>query len=473
MCIIFNVILIALYLFVIFYSFKRRKKIEENKDEYQFMTSYPKWSINLGYVFLAISLIFHILSIIFSFNETITMWVLFGCGAFFGIIVSILFYDLLLDFEAIKGDYLYVHRFFKKKVINIYDIEKVVFNGGSIVNFYNKDSKSLFIIDSSTKGFDIILQYIVEKTNKSEENLILTDEENFSVSSKNLSEKGKEIINQIGKEYKDSLQKKIKLTKLICLILTIVFVVILSILFINKDNPDLMVLLILSIIFTIICGTNIIGKYNEDKKKTTFALGKIHYYKNKKVKGSGIYRYNKKSKVTLVVSIMCFIFSVLMYFLPNQVVSRDSVELVSGEVEYITYQKAGKTYNLLIGIDGTDVEYRVSGNSLRATDKDGVLDEVMQGDLIYLLVKQDYKEDKGIVDKSKTQRTYVYEIYTSDKYYLYYEDYLYEHKKDTIFGFALSSVIFLFGIASLVYTRIIWKLIQKEIDNETIDIYQL
>ena len=58
-----------------------------------------------------------------------------------------------------------------------------------------------------------------------------------------------------------------------------------------------MVLLILSIICTIILGTNIIGKYNADKKKTTFALGKIHYYKNKKVKGSGIYRYNKKSKV--------------------------------------------------------------------------------------------------------------------------------------------------------------------------------
>ena len=86
-CLILNIVLIIAYILFICYTTKKRKALD-NSNDYTFISSYPKFYYKFGFVFLAITLILHILSIVFyAINHYDTMWILFAIGSSFGLIV--------------------------------------------------------------------------------------------------------------------------------------------------------------------------------------------------------------------------------------------------------------------------------------------------------------------------------------------------------------------------------------------------
>ena len=220
-CVILNIVLIVFYIVFVMFAFKKRKEINDN-NTYSFITSYPKIYVKIGIFFLIFTIILHIVSIILFFAKPNAMWVLFGVGSFLGLITTILFYDLLLDYEAIQGSYLYIKRPFKLKEVCIYDIDSITSNGTTIACFYNKNGKCLFMMDITTYGYGEIIEYVIDKKRQRDENITLFDNNNHSLSTKKLSEEGKEVIKQIGKEYKESLSKKKKFITILCLLLLII-----------------------------------------------------------------------------------------------------------------------------------------------------------------------------------------------------------------------------------------------------------
>ena len=91
-CLILNIVLMVTYILFIYYTTKKRKSIDNNND-YSFISSYPKFYYKFGFVFLAITLALHILSIVFyAINNYSTMWILFAIGSSFGLIVIIYYF---------------------------------------------------------------------------------------------------------------------------------------------------------------------------------------------------------------------------------------------------------------------------------------------------------------------------------------------------------------------------------------------
>lgn len=471
-CVILNIVLIVFYIVFVMFAFKKRKEINDN-NTYSFITSYPKIYVKIGIFFLILTIILHIVSIILFFAKSNAMWVLFGIGSFLGLITTILFYDLLLDYEAIQGSYLYIKRPFKLKEVCIYDIDSITSNGTTIACFYNKNGKCLFMMDITTYGYGEIIEYVIDKKRQRDENITLFDNNNYSVSTKKLSEEGKEVIKQIGKEYKESLSKKKRFITILCLLLLIIITTLLFNIYKNTDNPSIITLLFLSDLCVIIGYLNGISKLKKEQKMANTNLGKIHYYKNKKVVGSSFYRYKNTSKNVTVLATMSFIFSVIIGIISifDKPLPQDRLEFVSGNVEYVTYQKVGKVYNIVIGLEETNSEYMINGTALDAVDIDCFLDEVDKGTYITLYVDNNYREDKGEVDKSKTKWTYVYSAYTNDEVYFSYEDYVFYEQKDTHLAYFVSIGTFLIGIGSIAYLNLIKKLTSKAKDKEYIDVY--
>lgn len=65
-------------------------------------------------------------------------------------------------------------------------------------------------------------------------------------------------------------------------------------------------------------------------------------------------------------------------------------KFICGNVEYVTYQKVGKVYNIAIGLEETNSEYMINGTALDAVDIDRFLDEVDKGTYITLYVDNNY-----------------------------------------------------------------------------------
>lgn len=455
-CLILNIVLIITYILFICYATKKRKALDNNND-YTFISSYPKFYYKFGFVFLAITLILHILSIVFyAINHYDTMWILFAIGSSFGLIVIIYYYDLLLNYEAINGDYLYVKRFIKTKKIYIYDIEKIIFNG-QLITVTNKNNKRLFIMDVNSVGTDKIIEYVDGKLKNVGKNLFMTDYKNFAMSTAELVEDAEAIYKKIGKEYKNLLPKKIRFTRIIACLLIVLITIINALLFIESKESGFIYLWVLSLICVLIFSSNFVSKYKKEKKTSSLNLGKKYYYRNKNVVGSSDYKYNVKRRNTTALSVICFLIAFMIgsICLFTSHTKESELILVSGTIEYTSFEKEEENQKIIIALKETDAEYIISGLSLRKLEKEAFLDEIKEGQLIYLNVDKEYKDKKGLIDKSKTKRTFVYEVYTQEYTYLAYEDYVVAAKKDEMLGLAFAGAFAFLGLSSLIYLLLI------------------
>ena len=467
-CFILNIFFIILYVFVVVYTIRKRKYIDKNND-YEFVTSYPSVYCKIIYICLGVSLLLHLISIImFLINKSSSdIWIPFSMGTFFGLMIVISFYDLFLDYEAIKGDYLYISRPFRLKKINIFEIKKIVYIK-FFTYFYNEDGKCLFMMDSSTIGIGKIQEYIKEKN----KDIIITDYLTFTITSKKTVPNANDIYEDIGKEHKEKLPKKIKNLNYLMIIAIPLILLVGYLLFDVVEKPGFGLLIFLSIICVVVCVTNAKSKYKKELERSDLSIGKQYYYFNKKVIGGGGFRIQKRKNEMVAVSILFIIFGLLLgiIFIFSKPVDKSELELVSGKVEYVTYENVGKTYNILIYLDDDSVEYRISGTALNAIEKEEFFGEVKEGDTLYLNVSKKYIDD-GIIDKTRTHRTYVYEVYTNEKYYLSFDQYLEAEEDDEILGVVIISVFVMIGIALIIYYKWYRKYNFKNMGNEYISVY--
>lgn len=468
-----NIIMLLVYIILISFSIQKRKLIDIN-NQLEFTTKVDKVYVKISSVFLALSVLLHLLSIIlFVFNVKQASWVVFGFATFFGLMTTLMFIDLFLDYEAIDNDYLYVHRFLKTKKINIYEIKYVV-SSGFILFFYDKNGKFLFILDAGTKGCYMLLDMIKDMQKKVNQSIIMCGNNYASYKTKDLSLNSNEIYKEIGKDYKQSLPKKIKITIFIMIFSALLTLISCTIWYKTSQNDSVPLLCIISILCVIIYGTNYLSLYKKEKNVSNLNLGKKYYFKNKNVIGSAIKKHTVKKVSSIVISIMSIVMSLtfsLAIIFENDV-KKDDLISVNGTVEYVSYEKVNKSYNIIIGIEGTLVEYRVSSISLMEIERKDFLNEVEKGDRIYLSINKNLKDANGVVDKNKKQWSYVYEISTDTKTYLTFENYLANDKKDDNFGFGISLVFAMAALIAVGYGFTINKGIKDKLSKEYINVYE-
>lgn len=467
---ILNIVFVVAYILFVNYVIKKRKSID-NTHNFDILTSYPKVLFNVGIVILSITLVIHFVSLVLYFiNEFEGMWVTFGIGVFFGILDMMLFYDLLLDYEAAKGDYLYISRFFKVKEIYVYDIVKIIYIR-QMIKFYNKEGKCLFFMDINSLGVSDIKAHIIKKLNQYNRNLIIIDNNKTMNTSSNYVSNAKEIYTKIGEEYRIKTNKNIKLLTVLFVISIIALLIV--IIFFHNSDSKLLIALGIILLIAIISFYNLRKKSLKELNSKDLELGKKYYYLNKKVVGSGHYRYNHVSGTLITLCVMFNLFGILLGVICITDVDpvKNELELVTGKVQYTAYKKVSKTYNIIIGLEETNSEYRIFGTALDAMDKDEFFAEIEIGETIYLYVDKDYREDEGRVDKNKDSWTYAYDISTDKQHYLTFENYLIYEEQDDNLGAGISITLGVLGIASLIYFFVYKNSIKNDIKNETISVY--
>ena len=467
-----NIIMIVVYIIVIIFSREKRKYIDRH-NHHGFITKGGNFYIKIGFVFFGLSVLLHVISIIlYAFKVNIGVWVVFGFATFLGLLTSLMFIDVYLNFETIDGDYLYVTRFSKTKKFNLYDVKYGVLSG-MIIPFYDKDGKYLFMLDGGTSGCYELLEMIEEKQSKTNQHFVICGNSYIPIEGRELLPNADDIFKGIGKEYKETLPKKRKLVSIIMIIIISLSIILGPLFYISSQNPSIITLAILIILVTIIWGTNFITSYKKEKRTTNLNLGKKHYFNNEKVIGCAIVKRNKKKIVSIILPIISFIvsFSFLIGLIFERDVKQEDLIEVNGTVEYIEYHKVDKTYNILIGIEGTSIEYRIGGVSLSGIDKNEMLKEIDKGENIYLSVDKKTKDANGIIDKNKNQWTYVYEISTDDKTYLTFDEYLINERKDDYFGWGIVSLSVTIGLISIIYSLFIKRGIKEKLSKEYISVY--
>ena len=161
-------ILAVLYLLI----YICHKKIA--KPNYEFSTEAIK-SLRV-FVHILFGISFSVIAaeiiICFFFFFRTALWVIFGIFLFFAILELAMLCDIYINYEAINGDEVYIHRFFRIKKIKVNDIRRIGNIGSLLMGFYGKYDKCLFLVDLNTKGVSELIGLINErKSDKSDESL--------------------------------------------------------------------------------------------------------------------------------------------------------------------------------------------------------------------------------------------------------------------------------------------------------------
>ena len=197
---------VLIVLLISYFLFKDRFN---NNDDYEIKTSVPKSNYIICYITFALGLGLSIsfIPVTLLLGEQLIYLAFIIPGAMLGVFGVILLFVLRLQFEAINKDKVYFRRFKTIHEMQIKDIESVA--------LYNK-LVGYRIIDKNGKFFSVSLDTIgckelidtIEKRKSSYESqeVVLSEEEI----------KEKEILSQIGKEFRNNsdLYKKKQITKL-------------------------------------------------------------------------------------------------------------------------------------------------------------------------------------------------------------------------------------------------------------------
>lgn len=471
---ILNIIFIILEIFTVIYIVNKRKKIDAD-NEYEFMTNYPKYLLVLSYIFLAITLFLQVISIILYFsNEVGGMWGLFGFGLFMAILTLIIFYDLLLDYEAIKGYYLYISRFFKVNEIEISSLSQVIKNERGNI-FYDKNGKKLFSMDSSTKGFYEFERLIEEKLEQLRTNVIIIDNNNVTSTKKEYIPSSNAVFKEIGEKRKEKLDQTINIWKKIIIISLIISILVIFFSIYFELNAKIIIFSVL--LFFCIYGGCIgaINKLKKEKEMKDTSLGKKYYFFDKRVIGSGVYRY-RQAKISLIVIAGCcyFISAIIGLVLLTEVdITKEELQYVSGKVEYVDYYYYDDSDYFVIGLENDEIEYRLPGVVIDSLDIKEIEQEIQKGDQLTLAIDVEYRDSNSRVDDSKTKWTYVYEMFGENNNYFTFEHYLIEEEKDDLIG--LTAFIITFVLGSGFIGVLIWykNKIKIDIENESLTAYKL
>ncbi|MDE5593699.1 MAG: hypothetical protein K2I75_07190 [Clostridiales bacterium] len=451
-----TVILAVLYLLINIC----RKKIK--RPDYDFSTSATKSLLIFGHVGFCISFLFIASGIIsyYTWNDQTSLWAIYGIFLSFAILCFVILCDLYFTYEAIKGDEVYVRRFFKIKIINVNDIRRIN-NGPLFIGFYGEYDKRLFLADAMTNGITVLIGLINERK---------SDGANEIQEEAHAQEKA--VLAKLGREYRASYKERRK-KFLICFptfsILLLSFVI-LPLCFGRTDTVRIVVLGILLLFALVISSFVFFSDIKTELSKDDVWLGDKYKFTNKKVKGASKHKFRM---TCILCAGLAFVGATLMLPLLGMFGERpnyDEYTPVTGRIEYCREQ-TGKYSYIAIGLNDMPTEYRLDSIYLDEFDY-SFFKEVKIGDKVTIYVDNDKDREFSQRGVSRKQWNSFYYLSSNRKEYFTYDDYVKSNEYNDMVSCVIAGIGTTIIVASAVTIPVTYYVCKRRAADEEIEIYK-
>ena len=470
---VISLIVLALgYFFTRFIAHRQQKN-----NDYEIMTSPSRGSRVLAHIFYFFGLFFLVVLVLFYVLPTKrngTEIAFLFVGDLVAVLGLLLVFVIYVQFEAIKGDTVYIKRFIKVREIKIADITSADLTGlGYVIITKNGGG---FTMSAGTLRSAELVEKIKERK---EGKLFSINPDIPSPKEEEGAEKEETALAKIGKDFRNmvpKLKKNALITFLVntiaCLLLGVVCLVALIYFFDNEGYPRFiclvliaaMVLTALVSVFSFFKGQSNLTK---DLEHDDEWLGNKYRFVSLSVKGAAKLRYKKTlTSCIILASALGFLAALtgLISGFQKMPIPESDMVLVSGELEYVRYANR----DIVIALKSDPVEYRI--NSINTREVDWSFEtEVSAGDHVEALVYTK-KDPVSFTYGDKTAWTHIYSLKIDSKTYFSYEGYVKSNARNAdlgmIFCYAFSggTAVSLIGIP-LAYSK--YKTQSKQ---ETIEI---
>ncbi|MBR6226261.1 MAG: hypothetical protein IKQ78_03550 [Bacilli bacterium] len=435
------VLLLISYLLIIIFGFRLKN------NPYELMTVSPRWVKVINHVLFVIGIVFVSASFLnIEHPAFIALLVLGDFIALFGL--AFLFF-FTFQYEAIKGDSVFVRRFIRVKEIKIKDIVFInaIYSG---YIFTCKDG-SAFSISSKTQKVADFIKMLDERRKKNSDESDSIDE--AATEKSTFSEVGKEIRDMIPTFKKN--WRTLMIATIAFTLIAVGTIVGVSIVLSEKGLLIFAIVVGLVLLLLPIIALPMTKKqYEKDLNQSDEYLGKKYLLLSKDVKGAAKRRFKTNLKNFIIVACAMLVVAVISGLISSfqKPVEESNLILVSGKFEYVRYFND----DCVIGLKDNPVEYRISSIELHETDR-SFKEELHAGDTVYLYV-DGTRENHPFKYQDKTAWNYAYVFKTDSKTYLSYEGYLRANARNARLGFiicyvSLGAAIIALGSIPFAYIR--------------------
>ena len=466
------IILFSVYFLFLLGGFIFIKKNQIDKSQYEVVTGYQKGLLIFGLVFTIIGALLHILGLVLILidpnEENFILCPIMG--SMFGYLGFALVVLITSQFEAIKGNNIYIRRFIKIKEIPISDIASFNFLPNMGFMAQDKYGKKLFTIGMGTKGFDVFFNLLKQRK---EERIFSNVDELDALMNQEEERETNTTLAAIGKEYRDSYSSRKKKT-LIGSIIGWGIVIVLAFLFFlflikRNDSRAIMIFfaLVVLIIMSIVITQRLLTNQKKELDKDDEWLGAKHKMENKHVVG---YHKNKARAISLLFIGPMIIGSISLLILPltyaSKPVKQEDLVEVSGQVEYM--KEIGDD-DIVLAFKDNPIEYRLDGVYTKYFDY-SVFKEVSKGTTMY--IQTDNAKTISLNQKRTDRKEYkkFYTLKTDTKEYLSYDNYLKADQYNTNFGKVMGYICLGIGLTSILAFVIVKQTYGKSVKGEYINV---
>ncbi|MBP5091798.1 MAG: hypothetical protein J6328_04495 [Bacilli bacterium] len=444
--------------------------------EFEIKTKASKGLFAIGFVFYFIFGFLFSAVVVFlaAFSDkTLMVFVLLILDGIFSTLTLLLFYFLTAQFEAIKGDKLYIRRFIKIKEFDIKDVRTIdAVPGGYLITGMPDFG---FTISSATLHCGRFMELLEERSEKGfsiknpssgneEEALTEMDQEDLALMA-------------IGKEFRENFprtKRKAMTVIIVSSIATVLVVLGIGLAFFLSSEKDRGIdLMILAIPLGLVYALAIAMIHKNMDKQLNLGdrqLGYLHRFDNKKVKGAAKAKWKVSlislSAISVGLLLLASLTSAAVFGL-SKPVPQEHLVTVSGEFEYVR-KIGGRNSNYAIGLKGDATEYRISSVYYRFLD-DSFFGEATPGMTLYLALDPE-SEPSTLKYEGKTHWTNFYTIKSDAKEYLSYEGYLKAYNRNADIGKGLFITFASMSVVALASTGVSYAVYKSRAKKETIEI---
>ena len=401
-------------------------------------------------------------------NEGTIPFLYVGAGA--GLFFLAFIWPFNSYFDAIKGDKVYIRRFFKIREINIRDIRTIDsrFDGSTYITEKNGFAFSVSNRALNREEFVKTISELKEgKTFSLNPNApqSLNKEVEFSSSEEMLE---KETLSDIGKRYRENYnlfrKKHIIKSNLIFFIFFSIFLggsIALTILFKELICFVLLGLCLISLLIYCWLFPKYLKDLENELQHDDAWLGYKHRYHDKMVKGTAKKRRNRNLAFCLTLGLFGVFGCITTWFSGIQpgYVEKENLIQISGEFEYFRECFGTSDYKYAIGIKGDTTEYCINSREYMFFDK--TFSNEVNKDTMLIISINPKDNSENVFYNGRNKQVHAYVIKTNEKDYLSYDGYVNAFMMDR------QGAIIAFCIcASIIPISISWAVIELVIHNK-------
>ena len=413
------IVFVILIISAIYIKNKYNNYIDQYKN-YEIYTKPLIENIIFSYVFLVLSELIIILSIILHYSSINDGYI--AClilGLIFGILSLSIMILSYFNTGAIDNNYIYYYKLFRINKINISDI-KYIYSIGIEVTFFDIKKQKLFILQKSKETEEIINK--IKQNNKVYYNLTgdkdIYDIKNSLdlVSISKYEELGNDIKDKKG-IYRKRFKSIITIVSLLYLLMVILLCVFIHLALILLIVPGL-------IIVPIFYGM-VLSNYEEKFLLNDFELGYLHFMDAKIYKGHAKKKFKDTIKVSSVWGIFFFIIGIicLIAIINFKPTDYNTLKTVEGTLESYYKNTYSKNNYIAFKIKESDYEYRIGSIYVDEFDA-SFFSENNEGCKVKFLIDEKVHQGKNTKTKEDCNYVYIYYMKCNNYEYFGYDDML-------------------------------------------------